>query len=88
MLDTTSKLIAEFLKDHQQFARLLYEIEKLLGSKKVPQARERRSPVPRRGESLHAVVPDGAIAAADRTIHSCPRGPWRRLWRTGTAVFC
>lgn len=41
MLDTKSKLITEFLKDHQQFSRLLFEIEKLLGKGKVDEARVR-----------------------------------------------
>ncbi len=41
MLDTESKLISEFLKDHQQFSRLLFEIERLLGEGHVKLARER-----------------------------------------------
>lgn len=41
MIDTKSKLITEFLKDHQQFSRLLYEIEKLLGRGEVAKAKER-----------------------------------------------
>lgn len=41
MLDTQSPLIAEFLKDHQQFSRLLYEITRLLKQEKVEEARQR-----------------------------------------------
>ena len=41
MLDTTAPLIAEFLKDHQQFSRLLYQISKLLEEGKIDLARER-----------------------------------------------
>lgn len=41
MFDTKSKLITEFLKDHQQFSRLLFEIEKLLGNGEIEKARER-----------------------------------------------
>lgn len=41
MLDTQQPLIAEFLKDHQHFSRLLYEIEKLLGKNRVAEARLR-----------------------------------------------
>lgn len=41
MLDTKSKLITEFLKDHQQFSRLLFEIEKLLGLGEVTKAKAR-----------------------------------------------
>lgn len=41
MLNTQTPLIAEFLKDHQQFSRLLYEISKLLKENKIEKARER-----------------------------------------------
>ena len=41
MLDTKTPLIAEFLKDHQQFSRLLYEISNLLDANKIEQARGR-----------------------------------------------
>lgn len=41
MLDTKTPLIAEFLKDHQQFSRLLYQISKLLQEGKIDLARER-----------------------------------------------
>jgi hypothetical protein len=41
MLDTRKPLIAEFLIDHQQFSRLLYEISKLLDEDKLDQARKR-----------------------------------------------
>ncbi len=41
MLNTEQPLIAEFLKDHQQFSRLLYEISKLLNENKIQQARQR-----------------------------------------------
>ena len=41
MLDTKSPLIAEFLKDHQQFSRLLYQISRLLKEGKTELARER-----------------------------------------------
>lgn len=41
MLDTNSPLIAEFLKDHQQFSRLLFEISKLVEQDKFDQARGR-----------------------------------------------
>ncbi len=39
MLDTGTPLIAEFLKDHQQFSRLIYEIAKLLDADKIAEAR-------------------------------------------------
>ena len=41
MLDTKSPLISEFLKDHQQFSRLLYEISRLLSDGKVEDAKKR-----------------------------------------------
>ena len=41
MLDTTSPLVTEFLKDHQQFSRLLYEISKLLEAEDLQKARVR-----------------------------------------------
>lgn len=41
MLNTNSPLITEFLKDHQQFSRLLFEISKLLESGKVAEAKRR-----------------------------------------------
>lgn len=41
MLDTTNPLIVEFLKDHQQFSRLLYEIWKLLEAGQTDKARRR-----------------------------------------------
>lgn len=41
MLDTRSPLISEFLKDHQQFSRLLYEISNLLEKGNLDKARER-----------------------------------------------
>ncbi len=41
MLDTKTPLIAEFLKDHQQFSRLLYEISKLVADQNLTQARQR-----------------------------------------------
>ena len=41
MLDTKTPLIAEFLKDHQQFSRLLYQISNLLQEGNVELARER-----------------------------------------------
>ena len=41
MLDTQTPLIAEFLKDHQQFSRLLYEISKLLEADELDKARQR-----------------------------------------------
>ena len=41
MLDTKNPLIAEFLKDHQQFSRLLYEISKLLEAGQTDKARRR-----------------------------------------------
>lgn len=41
MLDTKNPLIAEFLKDHQQFSRLIYEISNLLETNKFEKARER-----------------------------------------------
>lgn len=41
MLDTKNPLIAEFLKDHQQFSRLIYEISNLLKANKIEKARER-----------------------------------------------
>ena len=41
MLDLKAPLIAEFLKDHQQFSRLLYEISKLLDENNIEQARAR-----------------------------------------------
>lgn len=41
-LDTEkSQLIAEFLKDHQQFSRLLYQIQKLLESGEIEKAKQR-----------------------------------------------
>ena len=41
MLDTKAPLIAEFLKDHQQFSRLLYQISKLLEEGDIETARQR-----------------------------------------------
>ena len=41
MLDTKTPLIAEFLKDHQQFSRLLYQISNLLQEGKIDLARDR-----------------------------------------------
>ena len=41
MLDIRTPLIAEFLKDHQQFSRLLYEISKLLKENDIEKARQR-----------------------------------------------
>ena len=41
MLDTSSPLVTEFLKDHQQFSRLLYEISKLLDAGEIEKAQER-----------------------------------------------
>ena len=41
MLDLKDPLIAEFVKDHQQFSRLLYEISKLLEEDKIEAARTR-----------------------------------------------
>jgi hypothetical protein len=41
MLDTRTPLISEFLKDHQQFSRLLYQIANLLQEGKIDLARER-----------------------------------------------
>lgn len=41
MLEMKTPLIAEFLKDHQQFSRLLYEISKLLNAGDIEKARER-----------------------------------------------
>ena len=41
MLNTNSPLIAEFLKDHQQFSRLLLEISKLLDDNNLEKARQR-----------------------------------------------
>ncbi len=41
MLDLKDPLIAEFLKDHQQFSRLLFEISKLLEEDKIEEARNR-----------------------------------------------
>jgi hypothetical protein len=41
MLDTKSPLITEFLKDHQQFSRLLLEISRLLNQDKISEARQR-----------------------------------------------
>ena len=41
MLDTQSPLISEFLKDHQQFSRLMLEIKKLLDTNNIEQARTR-----------------------------------------------
>ena len=49
MLDLKAPLIAEFIKDHQQFSRLMYEISKLLDDGKIEQARAR-------GEELDAVA--------------------------------
>lgn len=49
MLDTKTPLIAEFLKDHQQFSRLLYEISKLLSDHNLAKARLR-------GEELDVVA--------------------------------
>ena len=43
MLDTKIPLIAEFLKDHQQFSRLLSEIDRLLAVEKYELARQRAS---------------------------------------------
>lgn len=41
MLDTKTPLIAEFLKDHQQFSRLLLEIKRLLEKGDLKSARQR-----------------------------------------------
>ena len=41
MLDLNAPLIAEFLKDHQQFSRLMFEIAKLLDDEQIDQARVR-----------------------------------------------
>ena len=41
MLDTKSPLISEFLKDHQQFSRLLYEISRLLNDGNLEEAKQR-----------------------------------------------
>ncbi|MGI9517695.1 MAG: hemerythrin domain-containing protein [Pirellulaceae bacterium] len=41
MLDTHSPLVAEFLKDHQQFSRLLLAITRLLEENKIDEARQR-----------------------------------------------
>ena len=41
MIDMTSPLITEFVKDHQQFSRLLYQVSKLLDEGKIEQARVR-----------------------------------------------
>jgi hypothetical protein len=41
LLNTNSPLIAEFLKDHQQFSRLLLEVSKLLDSNNLEKARQR-----------------------------------------------
>jgi len=41
VLNTNSPLITEFLKDHQQFSRLLLEISKLLDQNNLEKARQR-----------------------------------------------